>query len=115
MADENHVVVKYAGVEYPLITELTEREKFEAERIAGRSLDDLGNYTAALILAYFTLRRAGEQMSFDTFLDTSGFEFEEKDPPLAAADVLAVEHVGETTGIDGDPTSPTPSESTPGT
>jgi hypothetical protein len=112
MATDKDVVVKYADVEYPLITELSEREKFEAERIAGRSLDDLGNYTAALILAHFTLKRAGEQMSWDTFLDTSGFEFVEKDVPLAAVTVLAEECGDETTGTGGPPLSPTPSDST---
>jgi hypothetical protein len=110
------VVVKYAGVEYPLITELTEREKFDAERISGRSLDEMGNYTAAQLLAYFTLQRAGEGMSFDTFLDVSGFEFVEQAPlPLAGADVNGngQPDVGETTGTDGPPTSPTSSASSP--
>ena len=114
MAEPNPVVVKYAGVDYPLVMELTEREKFDAERLAGRSLDDLHNYTAALILGFFTLRRAGAELTFDEFLDTSGFEFVEGEPPLSAAAVTGSEsNGGGPIDPDGTPISAPSSESTP--
>ena len=78
-------VVKYEGVEYPLIKDMTEREMFDAERLGGHSIDEMPHYTAGLLLAYFTLRRAGVEMTFDDFIDRSGFEVAEATPPLPAA------------------------------
>ena len=77
---EARPVVLYRGTEYQILQDLTEREKFDAERLSGKSLDEMGNYTAALLCAYFTLRRAGHSLTFDEFLDVSGFEFTNETP-----------------------------------
>ena len=78
-------VVRYKKVEYPLIQDMTEREMFDAERLGGNSIDEMPHYTAGLLLAYFTLRRAGVEMSFDDFIDKSGFKVAAQTVPLASA------------------------------
>lgn len=124
MADETRLVVKYKDVEYPIIggeagdvTEvLTEREKFDAERMTGQGWNQMGGYTSAQVLAFFTLRRAGITMTFDDFLDSSGFEFDRQEVPLAEASVTESEPPsgGDLTETDGTPTSAPSSEYTPG-
>lgn len=96
MAEDTIVtpVVKYGGVEYPLVVDMTERERFDAERLGGHSIDEMPHYTGGLLLAYFTLRRAGVELTFDDFLDKSGFEIAEATPPLPEA-------------VESDPESPT--------
>lgn len=102
-------VVKYDGVEYELPSDLTERERFDAERLSGRSLDEIGTYTRVLLIAYFALRRAGISPAWDDFLDGGGFQLDTR-PPLVdeSQDEGALSETG------GIPTSPPFSESTPG-
>jgi len=110
-------IVRYQGAEYVMVTELTEREKYDAERITERSLFDLQGYTLALLLAYFTLKRhAGYEGDFDNFLDASGFQLDEQAPPLAPS--VAPSPVGANgivpTEVAGSQVSPPSSESSPG-
>lgn len=107
--------VRFADVDYPIITELTEREKFDAERIARCSLNEIGAYSLVQILAYFTLRRQGYDRPFDHFLDHSGFELQEQELPLAQSNGGSAS-VDETspTESDGPPTTPPSSGSFPG-
>jgi len=78
-------VVRYNGVEYRIITEMTERERFDAERISGRSLNEVPGYTAVLLMAFFTLKRQGIAITFDEFLDGGGFVIAEETPPPTQA------------------------------
>lgn len=116
---EKNICVKYKGVGYPLVAELTERERYESERMTGQSLDTMGIYTQGLCVSYFTLRRAGVEMTFDAFLDVSGFEITDRqDPPpdssLPAAAADGESSGGDPTETDGTPAGPPPSGSTPG-
>lgn len=61
--------VTYDGVEYPLITEMTHKEYYLAERYTQTSVQNLGAYTTGLLLAFFTLRRAGHELDWDEWLD----------------------------------------------
>lgn len=107
-------VIRYDGVEYTPISELTEREKFEAERITGRPLTSLEDtYTGGLLIAYFTLRRAGVAFTWDEFLDSAAFEFGEAAVPLDGS-TAGPSSDGSLTGTGGTPPGPPSSESTPG-
>lgn len=110
------LAVRYEGHEYPLVRDLTEREKFDAERLSGQSIDVLGNYTSYLLLAYFTLRRAGFTLTFDEFLDGAAFEVAEATPPPVepSKNEFATPNGDDPTEIGGLPITAPSSESNPG-
>lgn len=104
--------VVYKGAEYEIVTDLTEREKFEAERIAGCTLNAIPGYTATLILAFFTVRRTGARLTFDAFLDAGGFEFADDDAdPLGAASAAKNGSSEPPNAASGTPITPPSSES----
>jgi len=110
-------IVKYEGRDFPIIQDLTEREKFDAERLSGQSIDELGNYTSMLLLAYFTLKRSGFTFTFDEFIDDGAFEVAEAPPPLdePPGNELATLNESDPTENGGHPTGQPSLEFTPGT
>lgn len=107
-------VVRYNDVEYPLITELTKREVIEAEQLAG-SVHVLGAGTMALLLGYFSLRRADVMIGWDVFLDDAEITLEEVPAPLdGGGEDDGTPATSSTPETDTPPPGPTSSESNPG-